>query len=700
MGKIKCMIMIACFIVILTPMGWGKPLTTVELKKVSALSDLIKITGTETMRKLPGLWVVENDFQYSLRVGLFSERDDAEPLLKLMVKTFPDARIVETKPPTPDQWMPSFFRISLKNMGFIRPILMQGVHAHLSFQFPWSRAFSLTGSSLHLSLRFSPVVKNLSTLTVMAEGIPLRSIRLSNLPRLSIDVPLDALENIPIGKKLNIELRGYFTISGDQCLDEATGNLWMLVDNKSFLEVKSLRPPQTVQNFFINPSLTLNILSQKVDRDYVETLCNLAIISGFVTRSRSTHLTFQSYSPEACNVFIGSYGDDIRIFGNDLYLTSRGVRTLVSRWLSTLIFSRIKNTSYATKPFSLPHEITFEKLGYSGSLMRGIGELVASIPLSASQLGGWPGNMLCTLLYSHSPISDRERAFLKIRFNGVLLESREIKGQGGINNVTFSIPKRYFQPRNRLDIAFAYYRNSGNCQGNFPEMEVSVMKDSFFTIKSFQRKPPITIGAYPAICLGRGALVLKDLSEESWRPLIPVFENLGRNHTMPFPITLVSWNTFNKGDYAFGILNLGCQLPPELHPMVRLDRSLLITDPVKGKILLKIDTPDPAAAIQTFYTDRGVPIVLYTQKPGARIAPGDMIEAISNPTLANVTLFSNHTWAGMEIGEKLRVIYPGMKGFSFYWAQYRLIVFILFGVFILIFLFFLFHKLATRREET
>jgi len=698
MKKISYLFLMIGLVLGLFSSAWGSSLFTVELLRSPSLDGLVGPIAS--LKNLPGLWINRSDSQSSLRVGLFPIEKDAIPLLQTMKKSFPKAQIVTTPQPQMDQWVPSFERISLENLGYLRPVLSQGVHSYTSFHFPWSKAFSPMGSSLHFSLKTSPSLAPTSTLTILAEGIPLYSLKLSGTPRLEVDVPLDALENIPIGKTLNIEIRGYLAISGNQCVDETTGNLWILIDNKSYLTIKRLHPPATVQDFFRKSPLRLNIIPQISGENYVEAVSNLAILAGYVSRSRLVPLMFQPYVPTAYNIFIGSYYDDIRVFGHDLYLTPKGARLLVSRWLHALIFRRIQSARFIPRPAPRPRDITFAQLGYSGSLMRGIGEMIARVPLPATRLGGWPSKLLCTLLYAHSPISDKERAFLKVRFNGVLLESREIKGQGGIHAFTFSIPARYFNAHNHMDVAFAYYRNSGNCQGNFPEMEVSVMRDSFFSVKSYQKKPRLTIGSYPAICTGHGALVLKDLSEENWRPLLPLLENLGRNQSVTHPIELVSWNEFNQGRYDFGIMNLGLRLPAGLEPVVRLGESLVIVNPVTKKTLLRVETTDPAAAIQTFYTPKGIPIVLYSQKRGIRVIPETMMKAISPPTPANVTLFTLQTWVGMEIGKKLHVIYPELKGFSYYWALYRLIVFIALGAIILIFLFFVFHKLSTREDAS
>ncbi len=686
--------MFVCFTLGLSAAGWGKPLVTVELMRAKTKKELMK--SIATMENFPALWIAKESSSFSLRMGIFPDRQYAMPLDMSMKSSFPSARIVETAMPASFQWVSYFDQVSLKNLGYSRPILAQGVHAYASFHIPWSRRFTTLGSSLHLSLKVSPVLAEASTLTILAEGTPLKSVKLAGPQGLTLNIPLDTLKNIPVGETLDIEIRGYFTITGDLCTDEATGNLWILIDNESYLSIKRLHPPTTIRDFFRNFPLVINIVPGKNEKDYVESVCNLAILAGYVSRYNLAPITFQQYVPKACNIFIGSYEKDIRIYGNDLYITPRGVRLLTSRWLSSLVFKNVKYSRLVSMSYNHPRNITFGQLGYTGSLMRGIGELTASIPLPATHLGGWPSNLLCTLLFSHSPISDKERAFLKVRFNGILIESREIQGEGGIQSLTFSIPTRYFNARNNLDVAFSYYRNSGKCQGNFPEMEVSVMKDSFFTVKSYQKKPDMTMGSYPAICIGRGAIVLNDLDPDNWMPLLPILENLGRNQSVPYPITLVSWEEFTEESYDFGIMNLGVKLPVTLEPAVRHDQAFMIVNPVTKKPLLDIKTTDPVAVVQTFYTTRGIPLVLFTRRPGIRVAPSTMMEALFQQTPANVIIFGPETWTGLEIGKKLRVVYPDAKGFSYYWALYRPIIFIALGAIIMIFLFFVFHKLATR----
>ena len=115
------------------------------------------------------------------------------------------------------------------------------------------------------------------------------------------------------------------------------------------------------------------------------------------------------------NIFIGKFEQDAELFGSNLYITPRGIDLLISNWVSASPFSSIQIHSYdksIEKSFS---EITFEELGENNRIMRGIGDLTATIPFSLYKLGGWPKRLVCNLAYSHTPVHSDERSFLKIK---------------------------------------------------------------------------------------------------------------------------------------------------------------------------------------------------------------------------------------------------------------------------------------------
>ncbi len=677
------------------PGGAEEPYYSVELIKTSTQAALEK--KLSSIPPLLNLWENKTPSIFSLRAGIYPDRRGAILCLNSLKGIFPNATVIKSQIPRPSQWLPVDTRITLSDLGFRAPLLAQGIHPYQEFRIPWLPRYSLEGSRIALFLRFSPMLKNRSTVTIQVNGIPIKSFKLTDLNTALVNVPLNSLKDAPIGDTLDVVIRGYFTITGDRCVDTASGNLWMLIDNKSFFEIKELRPPDSVRDFFMAPSRSLNVISDGNMEGNIEAICNLAILSGSAHPSLSHPMTVHPYDPRSYNIFIGPFKRDAAVYGYNLYLTPRGEKTLQSRWLKALIFQNIKRTSVYPFRSSPIKNIPLSKLGYNDGIMRGIGELTTRVFFSPSQLGGWPGRLLCTLFYVHSPINNKERAFIKVRINGALIESQEIKGQGGVHAHTFRIPGRYIQAKNTLEIAFAYYRNSGDCQGSFPEMEATVFKDSFLTIQAYRKHPPLKIGTFPVICSGNGALILDSTSPKSFRPLLPILEMLGKAKG-PLPtLSLANWKKFKKNHFAFGLFDVK-KIPQGLKPWVYLNRSLIIIDPTDRKPLLRVDAGDSAAIIQTFYTKGEIPVILYSQKGGASFTPSHLLKVISQNQLANVLLLSHHEWYGLEIGQKMRVIYPEAKNFSFYMSKYRLFIFIFLGVVIFLLLFFLFHKLASRQD--
>jgi len=51
-------------------------------------------------------------------------------------------------------------------------------------------------------------------------------------------------------------------------------------------------------------------------------------------------------------------------------------------------------------------------------------------------------------------------------------------------------------------------------------------------------------------------------------------------------------------------------------------------------------------------------------------------------------------WKSFEVGEKMQVIMPGKKGVSYYWTRYRVYGFVILGVLLFVFLWYVYRKLA------
>jgi hypothetical protein len=108
---------------------------------------------------------------------------------------------------------------------------------------------------------------------------------------------------------------------------------------------------------------------------------------------------------------------------------------------------------------------------------------------------------------------------------------------------------------------------------------------------------------------------------------------------------------------------------------------------------LKLSSEDSVAVLQVFYNKAGTPILIYSENDNA--SPFKDTNLLSQQSLnGNVAIYKDHTWYPMEIGQKLRVVYPHQTDFEYYWVRYRLIICVLVGTLLIVFLFFIYHRLT------
>jgi len=224
---------------------------------------------------------------------------------------------------------------------------------------------------------------------------------------------------------------------------------------------------------------------------------------------------------------------------------------------------------------------------------------------------------------------------------------------------------------------FSYYLNTGDCIGSYPEFEVSLFKDSFFTVTSYNPTPPLTLTSYPTVFMGKGALLLSKLSPEFYHPAARLIEIQGYLQQSAPDISLTDLATLNNGTFDYAVLVLDAKEVESLSPPVDITPTLQINHPLSKAVLLQLDTAESATIQQTFYSSKQLPMLLYGQRNTPRFPSDSLSELLSSHSRANVGIIHDEQWYALEIGEKFRVIYPGRRNFAFYWARYRILFFIL-----------------------
>jgi len=649
-------------------------------------------------QKINNLWLSKKNNAYVLNAGIFPDRKYAKLLLDQLRIFAPLAEIVSAELPASEQWVSQQKTISLREIGYEQPVLLQGVQPYYAVHFPWNNSMDIKSSSLNIGLRISPSLKTNSTVTILAEGVPLMTfLKREIINREFVSIRLDALENLNIGSTLDIEISGSFRATEDYCVDMRSKNLWLSLDSATYLRFTQLTPSLSVKSFFLDAAAMFHFVSFAQDRNSIEAVTRIAGLIGSLSFSKYSRIQFGSYSLAGKNIFVGSFAKDMTVLGNNIFITPDGSKLLKDTIFPALIFTKLSGKSMDSSPVTVLNDSSFEMLGYRNRTAQGIGDLLFSTQFSALQLGGWPKKILATIFYTHSPVLANDRSSLRIRLNGVLVESRNISGDGGGHSLTFTLPSRAIQVKNNLEIVFSYYLNTGECIGSYPEFEVALMKESFLSVESYNPKPHLTLSNYPAVFKGRGALLLSRFNSEYYEPLARLMEIQGHLQQAIPDIAITELTHLDTTEFDYAVMALDPEETTVFMPPVDLAQRLKIINPLSNKVLVDLETKESITALQTFYFDKKLPALLYQQRNIVRSPLDFVTEVLSSHSQANIGIISDTEWYAMEVGKKIHVVYPDKKNIAYYWQKYRFIFFLLIGAILLLFLFYVYHRLAKEK---
>ncbi len=646
------------------------------------------------------LWLRKTGNGYSLCAGIFPEKNIAEKMRLALVEEGIKGQVIPASVmPKRDEWIATSHALRLRELGYTRPVLISGATPYRAFHFPWQSSLDIKKTNLTLRLRASQFLRPESSITISVEGIPLLSLPALDLQKDSVlTLDLKALSDIEIGPTLDVAISGTLSAYEDRCLDLVSNNLWLLVSPESAMHTVRRWPPESPAAFMADPTAQFNLSQVSRTREAIDALIRITGLIGGRSGSIQSRIHFTPYSLHHGNIFIGNFKSDVQVLGSNIYVTPAGARLLASTWRPILLSREIRISRIGTETKEIKTTLSFDDLGIPQKTARGRGDLLFYIDLSPLDLGGWPEKLICTLVYAHTPVGQQERAFLRIRLNGILVDSREIKGKGKRQDITFSIPTHYFKEKNSLEFAFSYYLNRGDCLGSYPDFEVALFNDSFFTVTGYNPRPPITLSTFSALAQGHGTLIMDSLEPEQYRAAARLVEILGfQQHRAP-DITLGSFPFPQAEPPDYALLITGGKLEKELDPVLKISPHFIIKNPLADTVLLDITTQEPVTALQSFYDKSlSIPLLVFSQRRAAKFPEKSITEIFSTHPRANVAVFHNDQWQAMEVGKKFRVLYPDSKGISYYWVRYRLIIFIVMGALLLAFLLYTYHRLAKEK---
>ncbi|MHC4709268.1 MAG: hypothetical protein ACYTA3_02325, partial [Planctomycetota bacterium] len=128
-----------------------------------------------------------------------------------------------------------------------------------------------------------------------------------------------------------------------------------------------------------------------------------------------------------------------------------------------------------------------------------------------------------------------------------------------------------------------------------------------------------------------------------------------------------------------------------IYHLVDLAPSFKIINPLTQKILLQLGSEEPVASIQVLYNQEGIPSLIYSEKDG--VSPLYDKNSLNSQNLnGNLAIYQNNLWYSIEVGDKLRIVYPHKNDLNYYWTRYRLIITVFAGTLFLVFFFYLYRN--------
>lgn len=190
--------------------------------------------------RIQGLWKPGNVSSKNLLFfGIFDDKQIMEKALA-EIKKIDKSAIPEQLDSYPNNavFIPVRKSINLADLGYRLPVQIRGVQGMLGIHIPWSHNMSLKGAKGVLFIKFPQTTfQHPSTLTVYVENVPIKVIDLNQTLKSPLIVDFSEVSSVDIGDFLDISLVTSITITGDKCVDDQTGNAWIVVEPKSFFEI-------------------------------------------------------------------------------------------------------------------------------------------------------------------------------------------------------------------------------------------------------------------------------------------------------------------------------------------------------------------------------------------------------------------------------------------------------------------------------
>jgi hypothetical protein len=314
--------------------------------------------------------------------------------------------------------------------------------------------------------------------------------------------------------------------------------------------------------------------------------------------------------------------------------------------------------------------IAFADLRQHLGTATGTGELAFDVPLDASIVGGVPDRLHVHALVDHSALPDGASGTIQLLVNGVLIGARTLGRDAGIQTIDAAVPASIVGPSNDLRVVVAPDVSRAVCAAGAGAVTATLLGTSTFAWSGVEPRAP-TIESFLTALHGRVALLV---APSFTGAAFHFLNELGKLNAAIVQLDVVPFDGSVPAGYDAALVfadphalgNLGL-------PIRSAAPEFAVIDPPAGVEVLRAGSASTFALLQ-LGTANATPLlaVSYHGDPSAIGGVASVGAAQLSKQIAGVTVIDASGATTYEIGEKLRVTYPGDESLARLWVRFRL----------------------------
>jgi hypothetical protein len=538
--------------------------------------------------------------------------------------------------------------IPLTTLGYTNGVTVAGVAPSVTFDLP--RYASLQAAVLHLELHVSEAADPSSTVSVAVNGITAYTRALREIgrdARLTIPLPLPAA-----GARLfAISVSGALRVAGDPCANESSRKLFLRVGRDSALVVRTAAGG-TAEAFF---------------RDYRSAIAvsgaddpSLAAVPYRIDRLEPWHRVdamLVAAPPGTGRALVLAAGAHTSRRGDVLRIAPDAFATLP--------------LPQGESPQRRSGSVAFGDLRQHLGSASGTGDIAVDVPLAGSITGGVPQHLAVHVALAHSALPAGATGTLQVLVNGVLAGARALSRDAATQVLDVSVPRSIVGPSNNVRVLVSTEIPPAAC-ANAAALSATLLDSSSFSWGNVERQPP-SVESFITALSGRVVVLV---APGFTRAAFHVMGEIGKMNAAIAHLDVEPYHADVPAGYDFAIVFA----PPDALKGYHL--GVRATEPVFAAV-----NPTDGASVFSAAADTNVGLLELGDAAGTPLlavtyhgAPSSiaLLEGVSAGQLitqvADVSVVDERGVTTYDIGEKLRMYYPGDLTVGAIWSRIRLAV--------------------------